>query len=240
MVRSKLLKTVIAAVFGVAIFLANGQSTFAAGVWNGIAGSADPNIRAAPNTESAIVGTIPAGAPVNVAAWVHGERVSGVNETWGEIAPGEYVYSANVLKPKPASPPPAPTTFSGHWIDANLTQQIITAYNGSTPVFWAVMSSGAPGTDTPTGQFTILRRVANETMSSASLAFPVEIPYYLTNVLYTQYFTAYGAAIHDAWWKGADSPFGVPTSHACMGLPVQDALQFWNWAQVGTIVNIHY
>ena len=244
MIRSSLLKTAIAAVFGAAIFLAHGQSTFAAGVWNGAAGSGSPNIRAAPNTESAIVGTIPAGAPVNIVAWVRGERVSDVNETWGEIAPGEYVYSAELLKPKPSSPPPAPTTFSGHWIDANLTQQIITAYNGSTPVFWAVMSSGAPGWETQTGVHTILHRVANETMSSATLAGPVEIPYYLTNVLWTQYFTGFGQAIHDNWWKGVGapyySPFGVPSSHGCIGLPESDAFQFWNWAQVGTVVNVHY
>jgi len=244
-VRSILVKTVIAAALGVAILLVRDQTTFAAGAWTGIAGSDNPNIRAAPNTESPIVGTLTSGQPVQIIAWVQGERVENVNETWGEIAPGEYVYSANLLKLLPSSPPPAPQTFRGHWIDANLTQQILTAYDGSTPVFWAVMSSGAPGgTETETGVHRILRRVANETMSSATLAGPVEIPYYLTNVLWTQYFTDYGAAIHDNWWKGVGapyfSPFGVPTSHGCIGLPESDALKFWNWAQVGTILNIHY
>lgn len=79
---------------------------------------------------------MPAGTPVRIIAWVHGEMVQGVNETWGEIAPGKYVYSANLLKPLPSSPPPAPRTFPGHWIDANLTQQIVTAYDDPTPVFW--------------------------------------------------------------------------------------------------------
>jgi hypothetical protein len=238
------MKVMLATTLGVALLLGRQQTSSAAGAWTGIVGSAGVNVRAAPTTASAIVSTLPAAAPIQVIGWVHGERVENVNETWGEIAPGEYVYSANLLKPLPSSPPPAPRTFGGHWIDANLTQQILTAYDGATPAFWAVMSSGAPGNDTDPGQYRILRRVANETMSSATLSFSVEIPYYLTNVLWTQYFTGYGAAIHDNWWKGAGapyySPFGVPTSHACIGLPESEARKFWDWAQVGTVVNVHF
>jgi lipoprotein-anchoring transpeptidase ErfK/SrfK len=187
------------------------------------------------------VGTLHTGDPVEVIAFVQGDMVVPVNSTWAELGPGRYVYTSGLRKPLPASPPPPAQTFSGQWIDANLTEQILTAYSGSTPVFWAVMSSGAPGgTETETGVHTILRRVANETMSSATLRAAVAIPYFLTNVLYTQYFTDYGAAIHDNYWKNATSPFGVPTSHGCMGLQESDALKFWNFAHVGTVVNIHY
>lgn len=244
MKRSILLKAVVAAILGVTLLLIREQTTLAAGPWTGTASSVSPNVRSAPNTASAIVGTLPPGSPVTIVAWVHGERVEGVNETWGEIAPGKYVYSANLLKPLPNNPPPVSQTFSGHWIDANLTQQILTAYDGTTPVVLVVMSSGAPGTATDSGTYRILRRVPNETMNSATLSWLVEIPYFLTNVLWTQYFTNYGAAIHGNWWKGAGSPyyspFGVPTSHGCIGLPEADALKFWNWARVGTVVNIHY
>jgi lipoprotein-anchoring transpeptidase ErfK/SrfK len=244
MLRSVLVKAVVAAALGVAVLLVQRQVTLAEGLWTGVVGSAEANVRAAPTTESAVVGTVAPGTPIQVITWVPGERVLDVNETWAEIGPGQYVYSAMLLKPTPNHPPPVTRTFAGHWIDANLTQQVLTAYDGTTPVFWAVMSSGAPGTATDPGVQRILRRVANETMSSATLSVPVEIPYYLTNVLWTQYFTTYGAAIHDNWWKGVGSPyyspFGVPTSHGCIGLPEPDALKFWNWAQDGTIVNIHY
>lgn len=226
--------------FSMVLALSSVGTSAAAGVWHGVVGANGANIRSAPSAGSAMAGSLQPNSPIQIVAWVNGQRVSGVNETWGEIAPGEYVYSAQLLKPTPSSPPPPPQTFAGHWVDANLTEQILTAYNGSQPVFWAVMSSGAPGTDSPTGVHTVLRRVANETMSSATLAFKVEIPYYLPNVLYTQYFTDYGAAIHDNYWKGADSPFGVPTSHACLGIRESDALNFWNFATVGTVVNLHY
>jgi hypothetical protein len=238
--RATLVRIVLAVAAAVAFVSASTSTSQAAGEWHGFVGGNSPNVRSAPSTSAPIVGTLTTGSPIAIQQFVHGERVSGVNETWAEIAPGQYVYSAFLVKLLPSAPPAPPRTFSGRWIDANLTEQILTAYDGSTPQFWAVMSSGAPGTDSPTGVFPILRRVANETMSSATLAEPVEIPYYLTNVLYTQYFTDYGAAIHDNWWKGADSPFGVPTSHACLGLREADALKFWNFAGVGTVVNLHY
>ena len=238
MVKATVLRTIVALVFSGVATIVMTQATFAAGAWQGVVGGGSPNIRSAPTTSAPVVGTLSAGSPISIQAWVHGQMVEGVNETWGEIGPGRYVYSANLLKPSSSSPP-APRTFSGHWIDANLTQQVITAYNGSTPVFSAVMSSGAPGWETETGVHQILRRVPNETMTSASLRVAVEVPYDLPNVLYTQYFTSYGEAIHDNYWKGADSPFGVPTSHGCIGLPEAQAKQFWDWAQVGTIVNIH-
>ena len=238
--KATVLRTIVALAFSGVATIVMTQATFAAGAWQGVAGSGSPNIRSAPTTSAPVVGTLSAGSPISIEAWVHGQMVEGVNETWGEIAPGQYVYSANLLKPSPSSPLPAPQTFSGHWIDANLSQQVITAYNGSTPVFWAVMSSGAPGWETETGVHQILRRVPNETMTSASLRVAVAVPYDLPNVLYTQYFTSYGEAIHDNYWKGADSPFGVPTSHGCIGLPEAQAKQFWDWAQVGTILNVHY
>lgn len=237
--KTVVIRLSVALVVSAALWLGTAQTSHAAGVWHGVVAGDSPNVRGAPSTSAPVVGSLTTGNPVEIAQWVHGERVSGVNETWGEIAPGEFVYSAMLAKPKPDAPPPAPQTFAGHWIDANLTEQIITAYDGNQPVFWAVMSSGAPGTDTPVGTYRILRRVPNERMTSASLAMQVEIPYDLDNVLYTQYFNDYGAAIHDNWWKGDDSPYGVPTSHACMGLQEADALQFWNWANLGTVVNIH-
>lgn len=240
MVKATVLRTIVAFVLSGVATIVMTHATFAAGAWQGVVGGGNPNIRSAPTTSASVVGALSAGSPISIQAWVHGQMVEGVNETWGEIALGEYVYSANLLRPLPSSPPPAPATFSGHWIDANLTQQIITAYNGSTPVFWAVMSSGAPGWESETGVHQVLRRVANETMTSASLSVAVEVPYDLPNVLYTQYFTSYGEAIHDNYWKGADSPFGVPTSHGCIGLPEAQAKQFWDWAQVGTTVDIHY
>ena len=211
------------------------------GLWTGNAVGEGANIRSAPSASAAIVGTIAPNAPVTIARWALGETVYGTNDFWGEIAPGQNVYSHSLVKPKPSAPPPTPTTLSGRWIDVNLTQQIATAYTGTQPVYWAVVSTGRPGWETPTGTFSILRRVPNERMRSSSLPASevVSEPYDLSNVLYTQYFTRYGVALHDNYWKW-DSPFGVPTSHGCVGMAKSDALYFWNFATVGMPVVVHY
>lgn len=197
------------------------------------------NVRSAPNTGGRIVRTIAPGQPVTVFEWVEGEAAVGGNRVWGRVGPGEFVYSYNLRKPLPAVPPPPPADAprQGDWIDANLTQQILTAYNGSRPVYWAVMSSGRPSFPSPTGLWKILYRVENETMDSATLN--IEDTYRIENVYWTQYYTSFGDAIHYNYWK-YDSPFGVPSSHGCFGLQREDSLWFWNWARVGTPVYVHY
>ncbi|HYW88653.1 MAG TPA: L,D-transpeptidase, partial [Chloroflexota bacterium] len=92
---------------------------------------------------------------------------------------------------------------------------------------------------TPTGNFSIIRRVANETMDSSTIGIPRDGPggYYLTGVLYTQYFTNGGASIHYNYWSGN---FGYPGSHGCLGLSYDDAAFMWDFADYGTPVSIHY
>ncbi len=210
----------------------------AADQWHGTAPE-EVNVRGAPTTAAPIVAVLQSGSPVTVARWVSGEEVQTQNTTWAQLGEGRYVYSAVIRKDAPTGPPPLPgePVSSGKWIDVNLTQQVMTAYEGSTPVHAAVTSSGRPDYPTPRGRFTIQRRVANETMTSAGLPW-VKDSYALDNVLFTQYFTNMGAAIHEAWWKEEDS-FGIPTSHACLGLPHAEAQWFWNWAEIGTPMSIH-
>jgi lipoprotein-anchoring transpeptidase ErfK/SrfK len=92
---------------------------------------------------------------------------------------------------------------------------------------------------TPTGTFSIIRRVANETMDSSTVGIPRNSPggYYLTNVLWTQYFLPGGQSIHYNYWS---SNFGYPGSHGCLGLSYADASFMWSFAGIGTPVSIHY
>ena len=70
-------------------------------------------------------------------------------------------------------------------------------------------------------------------MDSATLGIPRNAPggYYLTDVLYTQYFTWDGASIHYNWWSGN---FGYSGSHGCLGMNLEDSRWFWDWASTGT------
>lgn len=197
------------------------------------------NVRTAPSAGAPSVGKLHQGDQVTVTGWVEGQVLVGKNNVWAQVGPGQYVYTTYLSREKPAAPPPMPSGAPrGRWIDVNLTQQVMTAYEGSTPTYWALVSTGMPGWQTPAGIFPIQKRVENETMDSSTLAVTSPDSYRLTNVLYTQYFTKWGHAIHDNYWKW-DSPFGVPTSHGCIGLPEQAARFFWDFATTGTPVFIH-
>ncbi|MDP9372938.1 MAG: L,D-transpeptidase, partial [Chloroflexota bacterium] len=121
------------------------------------------------------------------------------------------------------------------WVSVDLTAQRMHAMVGKRVVYTAVISSGKRGWETPTGTYQILWRVENETMTSASIG--AEEYYRLENVLYTQYFTGDGHALHYSWWKEPGS-FGWPSSHGCVSETLADAEYFWDFARVGTRITI--
>jgi lipoprotein-anchoring transpeptidase ErfK/SrfK len=45
-----------------------------------------------------------------------------------------------------------------------------------------------------------------------------------------------GYALHGTYWH---HNFGHPMSHGCVNLVTADAQWLYNWASVGTLVNIH-
>lgn len=143
--------------------------------------------------------------------------------------------------PPPAPPPQPPAGPWEHWIDINLTNQTVTAMLDYQPWYTALATTGMPGWETPTGTFRILYRVENETMTSEALGIPPEVESYeMKDVLFTQYFTNRGHAIHLNYWK-PESYFGsVPSSHGCVGVRYADAEFFWNFATVGTRVEVHH
>lgn len=154
--------------------------------------------------------------------------------------------TATPLPPLQEPPVPDPRTLprlapDEHWVDVNLTTETATAMVGMTQVHVAYATTGKEGWRTPPGTWTILRRVPNETMTSASLALdPSEQPYVLKDVLFTQYFTTVGHALHLNYWQ-PDWVFGrAPTSHGCVGLRYDDAAYFWDFATIGTKVVVHY
>jgi hypothetical protein len=225
--------------------------------WRGFIAGDVVNLRPEPHTFIRPVTQLRAGTPIVVTAWVEGEEIDKDNRTWARVAaygddlsydpaapPAGYVYSALIRAAPVREPPPVPPNapMTGKWIDVNLTHQVVIAYEGRTPVYRAVTTSGRPGWETPTGIFRIIRRVENETMDGSTLLRldKYEVPtYYLENVKWTQYFTTGGAALHTNYWRPAGL-FGIPSSHGCLGLLERDAKWFWDWASIGTLLVIHY
>lgn len=113
------------------------------------------------------------------------------------------------------------------WIDVDLSDQLVYAYEGQTQVNSFLVSTGTYLHPTVTGQFYIYVKYVSTTMIGPG--------YYLPNVPYTMYFYD-GYGLHGTYWH---SNFGTPMSHGCINLYTPDAEWLFNWASVGTLVNIH-
>lgn len=213
-----------------------GASDWRLDVWQGIALGVT-NVRQEPTTASATLRELYQGEPIVVVDWVRGEEVVENSWIWAQIEGGGYVFARNVGRSAPMQAPPVPedAPWDGKWIDVHLTQQLMVAYEGRTPVHVAVVTTGMPEWETPVGWYAINARVENETMTSGAIG--AEYFYKLENVLYTQYFTNRGHALHYAWWRTPET-IGRPGSHGCINMLMDDSLFFWSWATIGTTVYV--
>ena len=132
-----------------------------------------------------------------------------------------------------AAPAAPPAMHQGHWVLVNLATQHLYAYDGATLVRDTAVSTGVAGHETPVGSFTIQRRFLSQEMKGPG--------YDLPNVPYVQYFGndslswQQGYSLHGTYWH---HNFGHVMSHGCVNLPTDFASWLWNWANVGTPVEI--
>jgi lipoprotein-anchoring transpeptidase ErfK/SrfK len=114
------------------------------------------------------------------------------------------------------------------WIDVNLSEQRVYAYEGDIIVNSFLVSTGLPETPTVSGRYQIWVKVRIQDMSGPG--------YYLKDVPYVMYFYKdYG--LHGTYWH---NNFGRPMSRGCVNLTIDDAKWLYNWASVGTVVDVHY
>jgi len=114
------------------------------------------------------------------------------------------------------------------WIDVDLTHQMVYAFEGNTVVNSFLVSTGTWQHPTVTGQYHVYVKYRSTTMSGPGYSLP--------NVPYTMYFYK-GYGIHGTYWH---SNFGTPMSHGCVNLSIPNAEWMYNWASIGTLVNVHY
>jgi hypothetical protein len=130
-----------------------------------------------------------------------------------------------------AAPRPAGVGEGERWINVNLSSQTLVAYEGDTPVFETLVSSGTWQYPTVTGQFRTYIKYESQTMNGYLLGYD----YYLPDVPYVMYFYR-DYAIHGTYWH---NNFGTPMSHGCVNVYTPDAEWLFNWAPIGTLVNVH-
>jgi lipoprotein-anchoring transpeptidase ErfK/SrfK len=115
----------------------------------------------------------------------------------------------------------------GRWIDIDLTKQEVTAYLGATSVRRFIVSTGTRAHPTVVGQFRVYAKYRAAPMSGPG--------YYLPGVPFILYFYK-GYSLHGTYWH---DNFGTPMSHGCVNMRTPEAEWLYNFASLGTLVNVH-
>ncbi len=152
--------------------------------------------------------------------------------TWYMIAPHRWVNQRWVGLVFPRQEPPEGVTTT-RWIEINLFEQTLAAYEGNRMVFATLVSTGAPPFWTRPGLFSIYEKHALTDMRGSFEADRSDY-YMLEDVPWTMYFDE-SRALHGAYWHDF---FGYPTSHGCVNLTIADAHWLFEWAQVGDQVYV--
>ena len=151
--------------------------------------------------------------------------------------------------PKPTPrPQPAVALACGagaaHLIDVDLSTQELVAEAGGQVVLSTPITSGMPGLRTPTGCFSIYRKLANTVFTSP---WPPGSQYYYSPmpVAYAMEFLGGGFFLHtdpnepdSAFGPGSEN--GPDASHGCVHVPLDVMTQLFPWTPYGTVVHIHY
>ena len=133
-----------------------------------------------------------------------------------------------VQAPVSGSASTSSATGGAHWIDVDLTHQMVYAYEGQTLVNSFLVSTGAAPRLTVTGSYHVYERHVKGNMWGPG--------YFLPDVPYIMYFYK-GFALHGTYWH---SNFGTPMSHGCVNLSIPDAEWLYYWSSMGTRVKVHY
>lgn len=104
------------------------------------------------------------------------------------------------------------------WVHVDRGEQTLVLYEGDTPVYATLVSTGLEGHETPVGIFTIRRKHVTDTMSNMGPD-AGDDRYSIEDVPWTQYFEG-AIALHTAFWH---TRFGLPRSHGCVNMTPYDA-----------------
>jgi hypothetical protein len=132
-------------------------------------------------------------------------------------------------------------------IVVDLSEQRLTAYDGNKVFLTTLVTTGNPKLPTPTGTFHVMAKFHPYKFISP---WPKSSPYYYapSKVQYAMLFKSGGYFLHDAPWRGVFGPgsntvIGTPGqnytgTHGCVNLPSAAEQQLYNWADIGTVVQV--
>ncbi|MCU0664324.1 MAG: L,D-transpeptidase [Myxococcota bacterium] len=167
------------------------------------------------------------------------EQIAAGKKTFSRIGENRFVDRAELRLMRPAARPAS--LFPGEkWIDVDVDQQLLTAYEGEHPVFVTMVSSGRRGPSaTAKGEYRIWVKVAAIAMDNtdenleqgyiydaeAEISMEEQRLYSLRHVPWTQFFFE-SYALHGVYWHDR---FGNRRSHGCVNLSPKDAKRLYDW-----------
>lgn len=135
---------------------------------------------------------------------------------------------------QPALPSPkannitfTPPNDGSRWIEVDISEQTLRAWEGDQLVFETLVSTGRPETPTVAGTFAVQSKLDSQRMRGPGYDLP-DVP----AVMY--FFLNY--AIHGAYWH---DDFGQVMSHGCVNMEPDEAAFLFQWAEIGTPVHVH-
>jgi L,D-transpeptidase catalytic domain len=236
-------------------------------IWHGVVRAGGAYRRAAPSASAEISEELDAGMPIRVDAWVPGGMLYPDVITWAQVDPddgGGYIFGGSLQGVLPPATPPPPDVMANtpNWVDVNLTLNVVTMYEDGHPIKSMLASPGRPGFQTDTGLFSVRGKFPRQTMSGPGYTVPgvPNVQYFVGGeALHGRYWTLpddveltsadideNGLLVEqDDPPAPGDGPnrgvaFGVPSSHGCVGLAVDDALWLYSQTGFGTPVDVHY
>lgn len=176
-------------------------------------------------------------------------------DRYAETKAGTWVKSEDLHTAAKPSDLPWFAKGTTKWIDVSILSQTLVLWEGPTPVYATLVSTGKDGLgdprtthSTPTGTFRVYQKHVTTTMDSDMADHEFE----LRDVPWVMYFNS-GYALHAAYWH---DDFGHARSHGCVNLSPIDARYVFAWSEPhvpehwhagyagaalgnGTLVNIH-
>lgn len=152
--------------------------------------------------------------------------------TWYRIGLNQWVHRQDIRQFTFNNKPPEGVD-NNRWIEINLYEQTISAYENGQLKFATLIATGAEPYYTRPGLFKIYEKKATETMTGAFEADKSDY-YHLAGVPWTLYYDE-ARAVHGAYWRAG---FGWPQSHGCVNLSIGDARWLYDWSKEGDWVYV--
>ena len=145
-------------------------------------------------------------------------RVAEARGPWLRLDEGGWVRRREVVQPALPTQWPEGLGVPERWVLVDTRGQWLIAFEGRTPRFVTLVSTGRPATPTPPGEHRIWVKLAADDMDDLERDDVVQ-NYAIEDVPWVQYFAG-GNGFHAAFWHDR---FGTPHSHGCVNLSPADA-----------------